>query len=101
MPPQMQARTSPYYSRGPRWRRRWTRTFPLSPLLTLSDQAALALQSWPEFIMTFVREGESLKAVAERFNTTVTALAAVNALANPDAPAEGEALLVPVGFRIR
>ena len=74
---------------------------PLSPLLTLSDQAALALQSWPEFIMTFVREGESLKAVAERFNTTVTALAAVNALANPDAPAEGEALLVPVGFRIR
>ena len=47
--------------------------------------------------MTFVREGESLKAVAERFNTTVTALAAVNALANPDALAEGEALLVPVG----
>jgi len=51
--------------------------------------------------MTFAREGESLKAVAERFYTTVTALAAVNALANPDALAEGEALLVPVGFRIR
>ena len=43
-----------------------------------------------------VRPGDTLRTIAEQFGVTVGELIAANQLADPDALAEGQALVIPL-----
>ena len=65
----------------------------------MPDTAVAALSSWEQTFVWVVKPGDSLRAVAEDFNTTVAALEVLNALASDAILHVDQRVLVPVGFR--
>ena len=69
------------------------------PAGPLPDPQA-ALQAWPAVTEWTVQKGDIIKAIADRFTTTVRAIVRLNGLPNGDALSVGEVLRIPVGFQI-
>lgn len=81
----------------------------LQPLVALQNQAAplsppeaessgTTLETWPEVVLIEIALHDTLKAIAARFETTVDALATLNALDPATILRIGQELHVPVGF---
>ena len=68
----------------------------LSVLLMLVSAAVVSAQSGQ--IYHIVAPGESLSAIAVRYNTTVAAIAAANAIFNPNYIYAGQYLVIPTGY---
>ena len=64
------------------------------------DSALAALSSWDETITWVMKSGDSLRAIAEDFDTTVAALEALNDFEPNAILLIGQKVLVPVGFRL-
>lgn len=64
------------------------------------DSALAALNSWDETITWVMKSGDSLRAIAEDFDTTVAALEALNDFEPNAILLIGQKVLVPIGFRL-
>ena len=64
------------------------------------DSALAALSSWNETITWVMKSGDSLRAIAEDFDTTVAALETLNDFEPNAILLIGQNVLVPVGFRL-
>ena len=56
------------------------------------------LDTWPQIVEWVVRKGEILTDIAQRHHTVMLAIVALNGLADPNAIAPGQRLLIPQGF---
>ncbi len=64
------------------------------------DSALATLSSWNETITWVMKSGDSLRAIAEDFDTTVAALETLNDFEPNAILLIGQKVLVPVGFRL-
>ncbi|MCZ6707277.1 MAG: LysM domain-containing protein [Chloroflexi bacterium] len=64
------------------------------------DSALATLSSWDETITWVMKSGDSLRAIAEDFDTTVAALETLNDFEPNAILLIGQKVLVPVGFRL-
>lgn len=69
---------------------------PTVDLSGLDPEARLA--AWPEIASIQVQEGETLWLIAQNYDTTISAIATLNGIADPTALSVGQALRVPIGF---
>ena len=67
--------------------------------VTLSALRA-PLDTWPMTVEWVVRPGEILTDIAQRHHTVMLAIVALNGLADPNAIAAGQRLLIPQGFSL-
>ena len=63
---------------------------------TLSPEARLA--AWPEIERIEVVTGETLWLLAQQYDTTVSAIALLNGITDPESLSVGQLLSIPVGF---
>ncbi|PZC49743.1 MAG: LysM domain-containing protein/LysM domain-containing protein [Chloroflexi bacterium] len=72
----------------------------VDPVSLSAVSSAAALLGWTRTAEYTVRDGDSLRAIAETFFTSEAAIALINDLPVSDAPAAGTTLQVPWGFTL-